>query len=86
MKKLFRYLFQRPDIKVGEKTSYYDRTCMRVYFDWKDGLWLIECEDVIISWGLEQFYRNKAKRENNDLPIQSERQKRNDDYNMDYYP
>lgn len=59
MKKLFRYLFQRPNVKVGDKLAYYNRTCMHVYFSWKDDLWFIECEDVTISWGLEQFYRKR---------------------------
>ena len=56
--KLFKYFFMKPDVKIGDKLSYYERTCMGVYFDWKDGLWFIECEDVNISWGLELFYRN----------------------------
>jgi len=59
MRKLFKYLFKRPDVKVGDKLSYYNRTCMHIYFSWEDGLWFIECEDVAISWGLEQFYRKR---------------------------
>lgn len=59
MRKLLKYLFQRPDVKAGDKLSYYNRTCMHVYFSWKDGLWFVECEDVAISWGVEQFYRKR---------------------------
>jgi len=59
MRKLFKYLFKRPNVKIGDKLSYYNRTCMHIYFSWKEGLWFIECEDVTISWGLEQLYRKR---------------------------
>lgn len=59
MRKLLKYLFQRPNVKVGDKLSYYDKTCKRIYFSWEHGIWFIQCEDVTISWVLEQFYRER---------------------------
>jgi hypothetical protein len=64
MKKIFIYFFKKPNVKIGDRLSYYNRTCVGVYFDWKYGIWFIECEDVSISWALEQFYR---KRNNNQV-------------------
>jgi hypothetical protein len=61
MKKMFIYLFKKPNVKIGDRLSYYNRTCIGVYFDWEDGIWFIECEDVNISWALEQFYRKRNK-------------------------
>jgi len=63
MNKLFKYLFCKPSVKVGDKLSYYNKTCSKVYFSWKDGVWFINCEDLSISWELEIFYRNKPKNE-----------------------
>lgn len=59
MKKLYRYLFCKPNIAVGEKLHYHDRTCLGLYFDWGDGLWFIETEIFDISWEVEKFYRKQ---------------------------
>ena len=62
MRKLFKFLFEKPKIKKGEKMHYYDKTCMGIYFNWKYGLWFIETDDgMAISCGLEEFYRKNNK-------------------------
>ena len=60
MKKLFCYLFKKPNIKVGDTLAYHNYTCKRIYFDWQSGLWFLGCTDEFdISYNVEKYYIEK---------------------------
>ena len=61
-KKLFTYLFKKPNIKVGDTLAYYDKICIGIYFNWEDGLWFINLGTYSISWGVEEFYRTEKRK------------------------
>jgi len=61
-KKLFTYLFKKPNIKVGDTLAYYDKICKGIYFNWEDGLWFIGIGTCSISWNLELFYRTEKQK------------------------
>ena len=56
MKKLFCYLFKKPNIKVGDTLAYHNYACKRIYFDWQSGLWFLGCTDEFdISYNVEKY-------------------------------
>lgn len=61
-KKLYTYLFKKPNIKVGDTLAYHNHICKCIYFNWVDGLWFIDCGWYCISWGVEEFYRTEKRK------------------------
>ena len=60
MKKLFCYLFKKPNIKVGDTLAYHNYICKRIFFDWQSGLWFLGCTDEFaISYDVEKYYIEK---------------------------
>lgn len=57
LKKIYVYLFKKPNIKIGEDLNYYKNNCSGLYFEWNYGLWFIELDGGgSISHGLYKFY------------------------------
>lgn len=58
IKKPYIWFFHKPHIKVGDKLSFHGKTCKNIYFNWKQGVWIIDTgDDLHPSWNLELWYR-----------------------------
>lgn len=70
-KTIFERLFDKPDIKLGEKLVCYNYVSCGLYFDWSNwplGYWCIKINNNndfntinAITWELEKFYRERLK-------------------------
>jgi len=63
-KKLYVFLFKKPNIKIGDKLIYYSYTCKSIHFNWQCGLWFVKCEEteLNISYGLELWAREQKEK------------------------
>lgn len=62
LKGVYRRLFDKPNIEVGESLAYYGYIATGYYFDWEHCLWFITTDrELAVSWGLEKWYREEIK-------------------------